>query len=74
MEATYSHDIADLAKQHKHRTAKQCAEIAKKAKVKKLILTHLSERYLKNPEIILNEARKIFKNTVIAKDLDVFEV
>ncbi len=74
MEATYSNDIANLAREHKHRTAQQCAEIAKKARVKKLVLTHLSDRYSKNPEIILQEARKIFKNTVIAKDMDVVEV
>ena len=74
MEATYSHEIADLARQHKNRTAKQCAEIAKKAGVKKLVLTHLSDRYSKNPDMLLKEARKIFKNTFIAKDLDIVEV
>ena len=74
MEATYSHDIAELAKQHKHRTARQCAEIAKKAGVKKLILTHISDRYSKSPDALLQEARKIFKNTFMVKDLDVVEV
>ena len=74
MEATYSHDIADLAKQHKHRTARQCAEIAKKSRAKKLVLTHLSDRYSKNPDALLQEARKIFKNTFMVKDLDIIEV
>ena len=41
-----------LAKEYKHLTAKQAAEIAKKAKVKELILTHLSQRYEEMPEKI----------------------
>lgn len=74
MESIYSEDLASLAAKHKHRTAKQCAETAKKANAKKLILTHLSERYEKNPELLLKEARKYFKNTFLAKDMDVYEV
>src|SRR3972149_378222 len=74
MEATYEHELEKLAREHKHRTAKQCAEFAKKSNAKKLILTHLSERYEKEPTKILNEAQKVFKNTHLAKDLDVFEI
>ncbi len=74
MESTYTHDLENLAKRGKHMTAKQCAEIAKQAKVKKLILTHLSSRYDKNFEKVLKEARKIFKNSFVAKDLDIVEI
>ncbi|MCF7910258.1 ribonuclease Z [Candidatus Pacearchaeota archaeon] len=63
-----------LAKEHMHLTAKQVAEIAKKAKVRELILTHISSRYDQYPEAILDEAKSIFKNSKIAKDLDKFEV
>lgn len=50
-----------------HAGAKEAAEIAKKAGVKKLILTHFSRRYTDlNP--LLEEAQKTFKNSVIAKD------
>ncbi|OIO80896.1 ribonuclease Z [Candidatus Pacearchaeota archaeon CG1_02_32_132] len=59
-----------LAKEYKHLTAKQAATIAKKAKVKKLILTHISQRYSKNPELLLKEAREIFKSTILPNDLD----
>ena len=48
--------------------------LREKARVKKLFLTHLSERYGKNPEKILKEAKKIFKNSYLAKDLDVVEI
>lgn len=74
MESSYSHELAELAAEHRHRTAKQCAEIAKKADVKKLIITHLSDRYYKNPEALLNEARKVFKNSHLVKDLESFEI
>jgi len=74
IESSYSHELVDLAREHKHLTVKQDAEIAKKAKVKKLILTHLSDRYEKNPEKILSEAKKIFRNSHLVKDFDVIEV
>ena len=50
-----------------HTSAKKAALIAKKANVKKLILTHFSRRY-KDGNVIKNEAKKVFKNTDIAKD------
>jgi len=73
-EATYSEQDKDLAKENKHLTAEEAAKIAKKAKVKKLILTHISQRYQKNEKILLEEAKKIFKNTELAEDLMKIEV
>ena len=43
------------------------ATIAKKAKAKKLILTHFSQRY-KDTNELQKEAEKIFKNTECAHD------
>ncbi len=74
MESTFTHESENLAERGKHMTAKKAAEIAKQAKVKKLILTHLSNRYDKNPEKVLKEAKKVFKNSFLAKDLDEIEV
>ena len=73
-EATYSKNEEELASQYKHNTAEQAAKIAKKEKVKKLILTHLSQRFEHKENIILNEAKKIFKNTILAEDLMRVEV
>jgi len=73
-EASFSSDLEKLAQEYKHLTSKQAAEIAKKGKVSKLVLTHLSQRYNKSQEKILNEAKKIFKKTVIANDFDVIEI
>ncbi|MBU0467147.1 MAG: ribonuclease Z [Nanoarchaeota archaeon] len=72
-ESSFSNQEAALAKERLHLTAKDAATIAKKAKVKKLILTHISQRYEHNPKIILDEAKKVFKNTTLAKDFDVVE-
>ena len=57
----------DESKGKYHATVTDAAEIAKKAKVKQLILTHLSRRY-KNPKKLEDEAKKIFKNTKVAHD------
>lgn len=73
-ESTYIEKEADLAKEYRHLTAKQAALTAKKSKAKKLILTHISQRYENNEKVILNEAKKIFKNTVLAEDLMRVEV
>ena len=73
-ESSFSHELKDQARKHLHLTSKQAAGFAKKGKVGKLVLTHISQRYEKNPEVILKEARSIFKNTSLAKDFDVFEV
>lgn len=69
-EATFGEDLKEQAKLHKHMTVKQAAESAKKSKSKKLILTHISQRYEYKEKEVLEEAKKVFKNTVIAKDFD----
>jgi ribonuclease Z len=51
-------------------TAEQAGEIAKKANVKKLILTHISQRYEFKEKILIADAKKHFKNVSVAKDLD----
>jgi len=73
-ESTYIKADADKAEERDHLTAEQAAEIAKKAKVEKLILTHLSQRYEHKEKLILQEAKKIFKNVSIAEDLDTVEI
>ena len=49
-----------------HLTPEYCGEIAKKANVKKLIITHF---YPVLKEVRLDETKEIFKNTVMAEDL-----
>lgn len=71
-EATYLETEADMAQQFGHMTAKKSAELAAKANVKQLILTHLSRRYREKD--ILAEAQSVFPNTVVARDFDSFIV
>jgi len=73
-ESSYLNELKELAKQHHHLTAKQVAEISKKACVKKLFLVHISQRYERENEKILKEVKKIFKNFSIPSDLDSVEI
>lgn len=59
-------EIEDAKGKH-HADVSQAAKIAKAAKVKQLILTHISRRY-KNTKPLEVQARKLFKKTKIAHD------
>jgi ribonuclease Z len=71
-EATFLEKHKELATKTKHSTAKQAAQIAKDANVKKLVLGHFSSRY-PNEALFAQEAAKIFPNVDIAKEGKVFE-
>lgn len=72
-EATFNSELEDLSMDYGHTTAYQAAEIAKKANVERLVLTHISPRYLRN-SILEDDAHKIFKNSFVPKDLQEIEV
>jgi ribonuclease Z len=72
IEATYLEEERDMARQYSHLTAGMAAEFAKKAAVKKLMLTHVSRRYREKD--IQAEAQSIFPDTVVARDLDSFTI
>lgn len=55
------------AKENRHMTMQEAAEIAKRAEVPELWLTHYSPALL-HPEEFIGEVRKIFPNTVAARD------
>jgi ribonuclease Z len=67
-DSTYASDLKEKAREYEHLTAEDAGRIAKKAKVKELILSHISQRYKNKEEILLKEAKRIFKNTKIARD------
>ena len=72
-EATFCDDLRDLALKTYHTTAKQAAELAADAGVKKLIIGHFSSRY-KHERPLIDESRSIFPNTFAANDGDRFEL
>ncbi|MBE0669617.1 MAG: ribonuclease Z [Anaerolineales bacterium] len=72
IESTYLDEEEDMAKQFSHLTARMGAELAQKAGVKKLILTHISRRY--RGKDVLAEAQTVFPNVVVARDFDNFQI
>lgn len=72
-EATFDESMQKRAKETGHSTAKQAAEIAKRANVKKLYIGHYSVRY-KNLDPLLQEAKSVFENTDLVFDGFTFSV
>ncbi|HLO29427.1 MAG TPA: ribonuclease Z [Anaerolineales bacterium] len=72
IESTYTEEEAEMARLFSHLTARQAADLALKAGVKKLILTHISRRYREKD--ILKEAQAIFPNVSVARDFDSFQI
>jgi ribonuclease Z len=72
IESTYLEEEADMAREFSHLTARQAAELAVRADVKHLILTHISRRYRERD--VLAEARAIFPETVLARDFDIYQI
>ncbi|MDH7477478.1 MAG: ribonuclease Z [Candidatus Bathyarchaeota archaeon] len=72
-DATLDDEMVERAEEDGHSTPEQAARNAKKAKVKQLILTHVSARY-GDASILLEQARKIFKNTKVAEDFMKIEI
>lgn len=66
-ESTYADAEKALAKERFHSTTLEAALLAKKARAKRLVLTHTSARY-RDDEMLAKEARRTFKNTIVAKD------
>ena len=72
IESTYIEEERDMARQYAHLTAKMAAELARKAEVKKLYLTHISRRYREKD--VLVEAQSVFPNVVVVRDFDSFSI
>jgi ribonuclease Z len=71
-EATFLEESADRARETRHATARQAAELAAEAEVGMLALTHVSPRY--GGGELLEEARTVFENTVVPRDFDRIEL
>lgn len=73
-ESSFDDELKEKAKEHLHLTCVQAAEIAKKSHSKKLVLTHISQRYEYDHKTILEQTKKVFKESVVVKDLDSMEI
>ncbi len=67
-EATFGEEEKDRAKETAHSTAREAAQVALAAGVRRLVLNHLSARYSISAEELVKEARDVFRETVVAKD------
>lgn len=74
-ESTFKKDEMKMAKAYYHSTTQQAATVAKEAKVGKLMLTHISARYLANDILDLKaEAEEIFPYVRVAKDFYILPI
>ncbi len=72
-ETTYLDNLQETAIERFHSTSKQAALMAKKAKVKKLLIGHFSSKYHDLDEFE-KEAREVFENTEIALEGVTYQV
>jgi ribonuclease Z len=73
-DGTLADELKDWAIKTKHSTAGEAARLAKKAKVKQLILTHVSSRYSESTEPLMDDAKKVLETVKIAEELMEIEI
>ncbi|MGJ0579109.1 ribonuclease Z [Xenorhabdus bovienii] len=74
-EITLEDALAEKANHNGHSTTKQAATLARDAKAKHFIATHISGRYgIEDCPRLLAECREIFPNTDLAEDFAIFIV
>jgi ribonuclease Z len=67
-EATFADEEAARALETGHSTAREAAQVARDAGVRRLVLTHISARYSRDARELELEAKQLFAATSIAKD------
>lgn len=72
IESTYLDEETEMARQFGHLTARDSANLALRAGVGQLLLTHISRRYREKD--VQQEAQDVFPNTIVARDFDTFQI
>ncbi|WP_303918492.1 ribonuclease Z [Treponema berlinense] len=68
-EGMFSDDCEDQAKEKKHMTSRQAAEIARDSGAKRMALIHYSPRYSdKELPVLLEQAREVFPKAELSRD------
>ncbi|MCW2642006.1 MAG: ribonuclease [Dactylosporangium sp.] len=70
IESTFLHEDARLAADYGHLTAKQAARVAAESGVRRLVLTHFSQRYTDPDRFAAEAAEEFSGDIVVASDLD----
>ncbi|NIN52540.1 MAG: hypothetical protein GTN80_09195 [Nitrososphaeria archaeon] len=72
-DSTYGDAHVEKARENLHTSARDAAEIALKAEVKLLVLSHFSARY-SDAEELAEQAREVFPSVMAAEDFLKIEV
>lgn len=67
-EATFADDEAARAVETSHSTAREAADVARRAGARRLVLTHISARYSRDAHELEREAKQVFARTQVARD------
>ncbi len=67
-EATFGDEEQDRAADTGHATAREAAHVARRAGVRRLVLTHFSARYSRDTSALVREAREVFDDVIAARD------
>ena len=74
-ESTYGKGDEKIARKHGHSTNMQASEVAREAGAKRLLLNHISARFLsKDVSQLRKDASSIFENVYVVKDLEEVEI
>jgi ribonuclease Z len=67
-DSTFGDEDLERARETGHSTAREAAQVAKRAGVLRLALTHVSSRYGEDARILEREAREVFPGAFVAHD------
>ena len=67
-DATFATDESERAQATGHSTAREAADVARRACAERLVLTHISARYADDARVLEREARRVFAKSLVAYD------
>ncbi len=67
-EATFGEEERERARDTGHTTAREAAQVALAAGVRRLVLAHVSARYSVSADELVTEAKEVFENVIVARD------